>query len=59
MASCLALRLLEDVRALLIDLDGVPYVEQEPTAGAAKAVRRLRPRGRPLRFCNAISSAPS
>ena len=37
--------MLEDVRALLIDLDGVLYVEEEPIAGAAEAVRGLRERG--------------
>ena len=42
--------MLEDVRALLIDLDGVLYVEEELIAGAAQAVRRLRERGLPLRF---------
>ena len=42
--------MLEDVRALLIDLDGVLYVEQEPIAGAVEAVGRLRERGLPLRF---------
>ena len=42
--------MLKDVRALLIDLDGVLYVEEEPIAGAAEAVRRLRERGLPLRF---------
>jgi HAD superfamily hydrolase (TIGR01458 family) len=42
--------MLEDVRALLIDLDGVLYVEEQPIAGAAEAVRRLRERGLPLRF---------
>jgi HAD superfamily hydrolase (TIGR01458 family) len=42
--------MLEDVRALLIDLDGVLYVEEEPITGGAKAVRRLRERGLPLRF---------
>jgi HAD superfamily hydrolase (TIGR01458 family) len=42
--------MLQDVRALLIDLDGVLYVEEEPIAGAAKAVRRFRERGLPLRF---------
>jgi HAD superfamily hydrolase (TIGR01458 family) len=42
--------MLEDVRALLIDLDGVLYVEEEPVAGAAEALRRLRERGLPLRF---------
>jgi ribonucleotide monophosphatase NagD (HAD superfamily) len=42
--------MLEDVRALLIDLDVVLYVEEEPIAGAAEAVRRLREHGLPLRF---------
>jgi ribonucleotide monophosphatase NagD (HAD superfamily) len=37
--------MLEDVRALPIDLDGILYVAQEPTAGGAEAVRRLRERG--------------
>ncbi len=32
--------MLEDVRAVLIDLDGVLCVEEEPIAGAAEAVRR-------------------
>lgn len=40
----------EDVRALLIDLDGVLYVEEEPIAGAIEAVARLRGRGLALRF---------
>jgi HAD superfamily hydrolase (TIGR01458 family) len=42
--------MLEDVRALLIDLDGVLYVEEQPIAGAAEPVRRLRERALPLRF---------
>ena len=42
--------MLEDVRALLIDLDGVLYVEEEPVAGAAKALQRLRARDLALRF---------
>jgi HAD superfamily hydrolase (TIGR01458 family) len=41
---------LESVRALLIDLDGVLYVEEEPIAGAVQAVERLRGGGLPLRF---------
>ena len=40
----------EYVRALLIDLDGVLYIEQEPIAGAVEAVQRLRAGGLPLRF---------
>jgi HAD superfamily hydrolase (TIGR01458 family) len=41
---------LEQVGALLIDLDGVLYVEQEPIAGAVDAVQRLRSAGLVLRF---------
>jgi HAD superfamily hydrolase (TIGR01458 family) len=48
--SAIVRTMLQDVRALLIDLDGVLYVEEEPIAGAAQAVRRLRERGLPLRF---------
>ena len=36
--------MLDRVRALLIDLDGVLYVEDEPVAGAREAVERLRGR---------------
>jgi HAD superfamily hydrolase (TIGR01458 family) len=42
--------MLENVGALLVDLDGVLYVEDEPVDGAADAVRRLRQAGLPLRF---------
>ena len=42
--------MLENVEALLIDLDGVLYVEEEPIAGAAQAVQQLRDAGLPLRF---------
>ena len=41
---------LPDVRALLIDLDGVLYVEDEPIPGAVQAVRRLRASPLALRF---------
>jgi HAD superfamily hydrolase (TIGR01458 family) len=41
---------LEGVRAVLIDLDGVLYVGEEPIAGAVQAVRRLRGAGLALRF---------
>ena len=37
-------------RALLIDLDGVLYVEDEPIAGAREGVARLRAAGLALRF---------
>jgi len=49
-AICDVAEMLEDVRALLIDLDGVLYVEEEPIAGAVEAVERLRGRGVTLRF---------
>ena len=42
--------MLEDVAALLIDLDGVLYIEDERIPGAAEAVGRLRSRGLALRF---------
>ena len=42
--------MLEDVRALLIDLDGVLYVEEKPIPGAVEAVSRLREHRLALRF---------
>jgi HAD superfamily hydrolase (TIGR01458 family) len=42
--------MLERIHALLIDLDGVLYVEDEPVAGARAAVERLRGGGFALRF---------
>ena len=36
--------MIEGIRALLLDLDGVLYVEDEPIAGARAAVERLRGR---------------
>jgi HAD superfamily hydrolase (TIGR01458 family) len=42
--------MLERVRALLLDLDGVLYVEDEPIAGACEAVEHLRGRDLALRF---------
>jgi HAD superfamily hydrolase (TIGR01458 family) len=39
-----------EVSSVLIDLDGVLYVEQEPIDGAVDAVKRLRDRGIGLRF---------
>ena len=41
---------LGDLRGLLIDLDGVLYVEEEPIAGAVEAVDSLREAGLGLRF---------
>ena len=43
-------RAFDEVAALLIDLDGVLYVEEEPIAGARAAVERLRGAGLGLRF---------
>ena len=40
----------EGVRAALLDLDGVLYVENEPVAGAVDAVERLSSSGLALRF---------
>ena len=39
-----------DPDAVLLDLDGVLYVEDEPMAGAREAVAALRERGLALRF---------
>jgi HAD superfamily hydrolase (TIGR01458 family) len=47
-----------DVRALLIDLDGVLYVEERPVPGATDAVRALRDRGLDLRFVTNTTSRP-
>ncbi len=41
---------LEGVRGLLLDLDGVLYVEDEPVEGAKESVRELREGGLGLRF---------
>jgi HAD superfamily hydrolase (TIGR01458 family) len=41
---------MDNVRALLIDLDGVLYVGDEPVPGAREAVAELRARGLALRF---------
>jgi phospholysine phosphohistidine inorganic pyrophosphate phosphatase len=37
-------------RVILLDIDGVLYVEDEPVVGAVAAVERLRAAGRTLRF---------
>ena len=45
-------------KALLLDLDGVLYVEDEPVAGAREAVAELRERGLALRFVTNTTSRP-
>jgi phospholysine phosphohistidine inorganic pyrophosphate phosphatase len=47
---------LSDLRLLLIDLDGVLYVEDEPVEGALEAVERLRSGGLALRFVTNTTS---
>ncbi len=53
-----AVNLPADVRAVLLDLDGVLYVEDEPVAGAVDAVRSLREAGLGLRFVTNTTSRP-
>jgi ribonucleotide monophosphatase NagD (HAD superfamily) len=43
-------------RAVLLDLDGVLYVEDEPVPGAAEAVERIRAGGLTLRFVTNTTS---
>ena len=45
-------------RAVLLDLDGVLYVEDEPIEGALEAVAALRDRGLRLRFVTNTTSRP-
>jgi len=47
---------LAEIDALLVDLDGVLYVEDEPLAGAPGAVARLRAAGLALRFVTNTTS---
>jgi HAD superfamily hydrolase (TIGR01458 family) len=47
---------LDVVRAVLLDLDGVLYVEQRLVPGAREAVERLRSRGLELRFVTNTTS---
>jgi HAD superfamily hydrolase (TIGR01458 family) len=48
--------MLSSVRAVLIDLDGVLYVEDDPVPGAHEALDRLRAGGRVLRFVTNTTS---
>jgi HAD superfamily hydrolase (TIGR01458 family) len=47
---------LADIRGVLVDLDGVLYVEEEPVAGAREALVRLRGVGVALRFVTNTTS---
>lgn len=47
-----------NAQALLLDLDGVLYVEDEPVPGARAAVAALRERGLALRFVTNTTSRP-
>jgi HAD superfamily hydrolase (TIGR01458 family) len=49
---------MRDVRALLLDLDGVLYVENEPLPGAGAAVAALRRLGLELRFVTNTTTRP-
>jgi HAD superfamily hydrolase (TIGR01458 family) len=49
---------LDAIRALLLDLDGVLYVEDEPVPGARDAVAELRERGVALRFVTNTTARP-
>jgi HAD superfamily hydrolase (TIGR01458 family) len=46
------------IRAVLLDLDGVLYVEDEPLPGAREAVSELRDRGLALRFVTNTTARP-
>ncbi len=48
--------MLSSVRVVLIDLDGVLYVEDEPVPGAHEAVEQLRAGGHVLRFVTNTTS---
>ena len=47
------------VGGLLIDLDGVVYVGEEPLPGAVECIRNLRARGLPFRFVTNTSTKPA
>src|SRR5918998_378388 len=46
------------IRAVLLDLDGVLYVEDDPVPGAREAVDELRSRDLALRFVTNTTSRP-
>jgi HAD superfamily hydrolase (TIGR01450 family) len=41
-----------------LDLDGVVWLDEQPIAGAAEAIARLRDRGEEVVFCTNLSSRP-
>ena len=49
---------LDGIDAVLIDLDGVLYVKDEPVPGAREAVAELRERGLALRFVTNTTARP-
>jgi HAD superfamily hydrolase (TIGR01458 family) len=49
---------IEGIRAVLLDLDGVLYVEDEPIPGAVATVAALREAGLALRFVTNTTSRP-
>jgi HAD superfamily hydrolase (TIGR01458 family) len=49
---------LRGIRALLLDLDGVLYVEEAPVPGAREAVAELRDSGLALRFVTNTTARP-
>ena len=49
---------MREIRAVLLDLDGVLYVEDEPVPGAREAVADLRERGLALRFVTNTTARP-
>jgi HAD superfamily hydrolase (TIGR01458 family) len=49
---------LDAIRAILLDLDGVLYVEDEPVEGALEAVAELRDQGMALRFVTNTTARP-
>jgi HAD superfamily hydrolase (TIGR01458 family) len=56
-ASCFT-AVTDELHALLIDLDGVLYVENEPLPGARAAVAELRASGAALRFVTNTTARP-
>jgi HAD superfamily hydrolase (TIGR01458 family) len=49
---------LDGIDAVLLDLDGVLYIEDEPVPGAREAIAELRERGLALRFVTNTTARP-